>query len=33
MANVESLERQILALSPEELSQFRAWFLEFDQDC
>ncbi len=30
MGNVENLERQVQALSPEELAQFRAWFLEFD---
>jgi hypothetical protein len=30
MGKVENLEQQIQALSPEELAQFRAWFLEFD---
>ena len=30
MGNVESLEQQVQALSPEELAQFRAWFLDFD---
>jgi hypothetical protein len=30
MGNVENIERQVEALSPEELAQFRAWFLEFD---
>ena len=30
MGNIENIERQIEALSPEELAQFRAWFLEFD---
>jgi len=30
MGNVENIERQIETLSPEELAQFRAWFLEFD---
>ena len=30
MSKVESIEQQIKALSPEELAQFRAWFLEFD---
>lgn len=30
MGKVEKLEQQIEALSPEELAQFRAWFLEFD---
>jgi hypothetical protein len=32
MTTVESLERQVRALTTEELSQFRAWFLEFDQE-
>jgi len=30
MEKIENIERQIEALSPEELAQFRAWFLEFD---
>jgi hypothetical protein len=30
MGKVEKLEQQIEALSPEELAQFRAWFLDFD---
>jgi hypothetical protein len=30
MGNIENIERQIETLSPEELAQFRAWFLEFD---
>jgi hypothetical protein len=30
MGKREDLERQIQDLSPEELAQFRAWFLEFD---
>ncbi|HEV8615394.1 MAG TPA: hypothetical protein VGU22_07850 [Methylomirabilota bacterium] len=30
MRKVENLEQQIQALSPEELAEFRAWFLEFD---
>ena len=30
MGIVENLERQVQTLSPEELAQFRAWFLEFD---
>jgi hypothetical protein len=30
MGKIENIERQIKALSPEELAQFRAWFLEFD---
>jgi hypothetical protein len=31
MGKIENIERQIEALSPEELAQFRAWFLEFDR--
>lgn len=31
MGNVEKIERDIQALSPEELAQFRAWFLEYDR--
>ncbi len=30
MGKVENIEQQVQALSPEELAQFRAWFLEFD---
>jgi hypothetical protein len=30
MTKLENIERQIEALSPEELAQLRAWFLEFD---
>ena len=30
MGDVENIARQIEALSPEELAQLRAWFLEFD---
>ena len=30
MGNVEKIERDVQALSPEELAQFRAWFLEDD---
>jgi hypothetical protein len=30
MGNVEKIERDIQALSSEELAQFRAWFLEYD---
>ena len=30
MGNIENIERQIEALSAEELAQFRAWFVEFD---
>lgn len=32
MTNIESLERQVEALSAEELAEFRAWFQAFDQD-
>ena len=30
MSNIENIERQVEALSPEELAEFRAWFVEFD---
>jgi hypothetical protein len=30
MTNIERLERDIRALSPDELSQFRDWFAAFD---
>jgi len=30
MGKVERIEEEVLALSPEELAQFRAWFLEHD---
>ena len=30
MGRVESIEQQVQALSPAELAEFRAWFLEFD---
>ena len=30
MGDIENIERQIAALSAEELAQFRAWFVEFD---
>lgn len=30
MSKVEKLEQQVQLLSPEELTQFRAWFQEFD---
>jgi hypothetical protein len=30
MSKIEELEQKIQALSPEELAQFREWFLEFD---
>ena len=30
MSKVEKIEQEIQALSPDELAQFRAWFLEHD---
>jgi len=30
MDKIEKIEQEIQALSPEELAQFRAWFLEYD---
>jgi hypothetical protein len=30
MRKIEKIEHDIQALSPEELAQFRAWFLEYD---
>jgi hypothetical protein len=30
MGKLEELEQRIRSLPPEELSRFRAWFLEFD---
>jgi hypothetical protein len=30
VTKVQKLEQQVEALSPEELAQFRAWFLAFD---
>ena len=30
MGRIEKIEQEIQALSPEELAQFRAWFLEYD---
>ena len=30
MTKVESIEREVEALSPEELTAFRAWFVEWD---
>lgn len=30
MGKVEKIEQEVQALSPAELAQFRAWFLEFD---
>ncbi len=31
MSEIEQLEQTVLNLSPKDLAQFRAWFLEFDQ--
>ena len=30
MDKVEKIEQEVQALSPAELAQFRAWFLEYD---
>lgn len=30
MSTVDEIERAVTDLSPEDLSQFRAWFLEYD---
>ena len=30
MGKVERIEQEVQALSPDELVQFRAWFLEYD---
>ena len=30
MSKVEKIEQEVQALSPAELAQFRAWFLEYD---
>lgn len=30
MSKVEKIEDEVQALSPAELAQFRAWFLEYD---
>jgi hypothetical protein len=30
MGKVEKIEQDVEALSPEELAEFRAWFLEYD---
>ena len=30
MGKVEKIEQEVRALSPDELVQFRAWFLEYD---
>jgi len=31
MSEIEQLEKTVANLSPNDLAQFRAWFLEFDQ--
>jgi hypothetical protein len=31
MNSLERVQEQVRALSPEELAEFRAWFLEYDQ--
>jgi hypothetical protein len=30
MSKIERIEQEVRALSPDELAQFRAWFLEYD---
>jgi hypothetical protein len=30
MSKVERIEQDVQALSPDELAEFRAWFLEYD---
>ena len=30
MSEIEQLEKTVANLSPKDLAQFRAWFLEFD---
>ena len=30
MGNVEKIENEVKALSPEELAEFRNWFSEYD---
>jgi hypothetical protein len=30
MGKIDKIEQEVRALSPEELAQFRAWFLEYD---
>ena len=30
MSTIQEIERAVVELSPEELAEFRAWFLEFD---
>lgn len=32
MSRVESLEQEIRKLSPQELAELRAWFLEYDAE-
>jgi hypothetical protein len=32
MGKVETLQQEVKALSPAELAQFRAWFLDLDWD-
>ncbi|MBT3879240.1 MAG: hypothetical protein HON76_03385 [Candidatus Scalindua sp.] len=32
MTTVESIEKEIEKLSPEELAEFRHWYTEFDAD-
>lgn len=32
MSNVESLEREVAKLTPEELAAFREWFANYDAD-
>jgi hypothetical protein len=32
MSTVEALARQVEQLAPEELAEFREWFLEFEAD-
>jgi len=32
MSKVETIEQQVLGLSPEELAAFRAWFAQFDAE-
>jgi hypothetical protein len=32
MTSIEKLEEHVKALSPDDLSEFRRWFLEWDND-
>jgi len=32
MTKLEALEREVEKLSPEELAEFRAWFVDYDGD-